>query len=100
VKLGLQIPSFTWPGGPEQIGPTLARIARTADEAVLAQIFRDHVLGNDLRVLLVRESENLPWRPRTRCRSVPLAAGDGVFRKARARDHPARDRIDRVVDQS
>jgi len=31
VKLGLYIPSFTWPGGPEQIGPTLARIARTAD---------------------------------------------------------------------
>jgi F420-dependent oxidoreductase-like protein len=33
VKLGLQIPSFTWPGGPEQIGPTLARIVRTADDA-------------------------------------------------------------------
>jgi F420-dependent oxidoreductase-like protein len=32
VKLGLQINSFTWPGGPEAIGPTLARIARTADE--------------------------------------------------------------------
>ena len=33
MKLGLQIPSFTWPGGPDQIGPTLARIARTADDA-------------------------------------------------------------------
>jgi len=33
VKLGLQIPSFTWPGGPEAIGPTLARIVRTADDA-------------------------------------------------------------------
>jgi F420-dependent oxidoreductase-like protein len=32
VKLGLQIPSFTWPGGPEAIAPTLARVARTADE--------------------------------------------------------------------
>jgi F420-dependent oxidoreductase-like protein len=33
MKLGLQIPSFTWPGGPPEIGPTLARIARTAEEA-------------------------------------------------------------------
>jgi F420-dependent oxidoreductase-like protein len=33
MRLGLQIPSFTWPGGPEQIGPTLARIARAADDA-------------------------------------------------------------------
>ncbi|MDP9341561.1 MAG: LLM class F420-dependent oxidoreductase [Actinomycetota bacterium] len=33
MRLGLQIPSFTWPGGPEQIGPTLVRIARAADDA-------------------------------------------------------------------
>jgi F420-dependent oxidoreductase-like protein len=32
VKIGLQIPSFTWPGGAEAIGPTLARIARQADD--------------------------------------------------------------------
>jgi F420-dependent oxidoreductase-like protein len=32
VKLGLQIPSFTWPGGTEAIGPTLARVARQADD--------------------------------------------------------------------
>jgi F420-dependent oxidoreductase-like protein len=32
VKLGLQIPSFTWPGGTEAIGPTLGRIARQADD--------------------------------------------------------------------
>jgi F420-dependent oxidoreductase-like protein len=31
VKIGLQIPSFTWPGGDASIGPTLARIAETAD---------------------------------------------------------------------
>ena len=31
MKLGLQIPSFTWPGGDAAIGPTLARIAETAD---------------------------------------------------------------------
>ncbi|MHB8459316.1 MAG: LLM class F420-dependent oxidoreductase [Candidatus Limnocylindrales bacterium] len=33
MKLGLQIPSFTWPGGPAAIGPTLGRIARAADDA-------------------------------------------------------------------
>jgi F420-dependent oxidoreductase-like protein len=33
MKLGLQIPSFTWPGGAAEIGPTLAEIGRTADAA-------------------------------------------------------------------
>ena len=33
MKLGLQIPSFTWPGDEAEIAPTLARIARTADDA-------------------------------------------------------------------
>ena len=33
MKLGLQISSFTWPGGGEAIGPTLARIVETADQA-------------------------------------------------------------------
>src|SRR5512132_4023500 len=32
MKFGLQIPSFSWPGGPEAIGPTLARVAAQADE--------------------------------------------------------------------
>ena len=43
MKLGLQISSFTWPGGTEAIGPTLARIVRTADEAGFASIWvMDH----------------------------------------------------------
>jgi F420-dependent oxidoreductase-like protein len=33
MKLGLQIPSFTWPGGAPEMGPTLTEIARTADSA-------------------------------------------------------------------
>jgi F420-dependent oxidoreductase-like protein len=33
VKIGLQIPSFTWPDGNAAIGPTLARIVESADEA-------------------------------------------------------------------
>jgi len=43
VKLGLQIPSFTWPGGTEAIGPTLARTARLADDIGLDSIWvMDH----------------------------------------------------------
>jgi F420-dependent oxidoreductase-like protein len=43
VKLGLQIPSFSWPGGTEAIGPTLARIARQADDIGLDSIWvMDH----------------------------------------------------------
>jgi len=30
MKIGLQIPSFTWPGGPPALGAKLAEIARTA----------------------------------------------------------------------
>jgi F420-dependent oxidoreductase-like protein len=33
VKIGLQIPDFTWPGGSARLGPELATIARTADDA-------------------------------------------------------------------
>ncbi len=43
MKLGLQIPSFTWPGGTPAIGPTLAAVARTADEAGFASLWvMDH----------------------------------------------------------
>src|SRR5256884_2799183 len=33
MKIGLNIPDFTWPGGPAKLGSTLAQIARTADQA-------------------------------------------------------------------
>ena len=43
MKLGIQIDSFNWPGGPQAIGPTLARIARTADEVGFDSIWvMDH----------------------------------------------------------
>jgi F420-dependent oxidoreductase-like protein len=32
MRIGLQVPSFTWPGGTAVIGPRLAEIARTAEE--------------------------------------------------------------------
>jgi F420-dependent oxidoreductase-like protein len=43
VKLGLQISSFTWPGGAEAIGPTLGRVAGQADDIGLDSIWvMDH----------------------------------------------------------
>ncbi len=33
MRIGLQVPSFTWPGGEGAIGSRLADIARTADQA-------------------------------------------------------------------
>ena len=43
MKLGLQISSFTWPGGAEAIGPTLARIVRQADDVGFDSIWvMDH----------------------------------------------------------
>ncbi|MEO8228357.1 MAG: LLM class F420-dependent oxidoreductase [Chloroflexota bacterium] len=32
MKIGLQIGSFTWPGGAAEIGPTLVRVAKTAED--------------------------------------------------------------------
>ncbi len=43
MKIGLQIDSFKWPGGPSQIGPTLGRIARTAEDVGFDSIWvMDH----------------------------------------------------------
>jgi F420-dependent oxidoreductase-like protein len=45
VKLGLQISSFTWPGGDTAIGPTLADIVRTADDVGFDSIWvMDHFI--------------------------------------------------------
>ena len=43
MKIGLQIPNFTWPGGPAEIAPRLAQIARTADDLGFASLWvMDH----------------------------------------------------------
>jgi F420-dependent oxidoreductase-like protein len=43
VKLGLQISSFSWPGGAGQIGPTFGRVVRAADDAGFDSIWvMDH----------------------------------------------------------
>lgn len=43
MKIGLDIPSFTWPGGPAEIGSHLAEIASTADEVGFSSLWvMDH----------------------------------------------------------
>ncbi len=43
MKIGLQLPSFTWPTGPGRIGGTLADIARAAEMAGFASLWTmDH----------------------------------------------------------
>jgi F420-dependent oxidoreductase-like protein len=43
MKIGLQIPNFTWPAGPAQLAPKLREIAQTADEGGLASLWvMDH----------------------------------------------------------
>jgi F420-dependent oxidoreductase-like protein len=51
VKIGLQVPDFTWPGGPARLGADLATVARTADDAgfeliaVMDHFFQIGVVG-------------------------------------------------------
>jgi F420-dependent oxidoreductase-like protein len=58
VKIGLQIPDFTWPGGPARLGADLAGVARTADAAgfefisVMDHFFQIPVVGPAKREML------------------------------------------------
>ncbi len=43
MRIGLQIPSFTWPGGAPEIGPKLMRIGRSAEAAAFSSLWvMDH----------------------------------------------------------
>jgi len=43
MRIGLQVPSFSWPGGAREIGARFAEIARTADDAGFASFWvMDH----------------------------------------------------------
>src|SRR4051812_4728170 len=43
MRIGLQVPSFSWPGGAAAIGARLAEIGRTADDAGFASLWvMDH----------------------------------------------------------
>ena len=48
MKIGLQIPKFTWPGGDAAIGSKLAEIGRTADQGGFASLWvMDHFFQLD-----------------------------------------------------
>ena len=43
MRVGLQVPNFTWPGGAAAIGPKLAEIARTVDDSGFSSLWvMDH----------------------------------------------------------
>lgn len=45
MRFGLQVPRFTWPGGPSELGPRLADIARAAEEAGFTSLWlMDHFI--------------------------------------------------------
>lgn len=58
MKLGLQIPDFTWSGGAARLGPTLTEIAQTADGCgfeylgVMDHFWQIHVIGDPEREML------------------------------------------------
>ncbi len=58
MKIGLQIPDFTWPGGPAELAATLARIGGTADQAgfdsisVMDHFFQISMVGPPEREML------------------------------------------------
>ena len=58
VRLGLQIPDFTWPGGPRRLGADLATVARTADDvgfefvSVMDHFFQIGMVGPPEREML------------------------------------------------
>jgi F420-dependent oxidoreductase-like protein len=54
VRIGLQVPRFTWPDGAQGIGPKLAEIGRTADEAGFASLW---VMDHFFQIGVVGEAE-------------------------------------------
>lgn len=55
MKIGLQVPSFTWPGGPAVIAPKLAEIARAADDAGFYSLW---VMDHFFQISMVGPAEN------------------------------------------
>ena len=100
MKVGLQITSFTWPGGPEAIGPTLARIVRDADEAgfdsiwVMDHFFQIRGVGRTEEPMLEGWTRSASW-PRHSTRgpgsgSWSAASTTATRRCGRRRDDPRR----------
>lgn len=55
MKIGLQIPNFTWPGGPAQIARTLSQIARAAESAGFYSVW---VMDHFFQIGMIGPAEN------------------------------------------
>ena len=55
MKIGLQIPNFTWPGGAPGLGPKLAEIATTAEAAGFDSVW---VMDHYFQIPMVGRAEN------------------------------------------
>src|SRR5205085_7858113 len=55
MRIGLQVPSFTWPGGTAEIGARLAQIGRTADDAGFYSLW---VMDHFFQIGMVGPPEN------------------------------------------
>ena len=55
MKIGLQIPNFTWPGGARELGPRLAEIATTAEAAGFDSVW---VMDHYFQIPMVGPAEN------------------------------------------
>ena len=55
MRIGLQVPSFTWPGGTAEIGARLAEIGRSADDAGFYSLW---VMDHFFQIGMVGPPEN------------------------------------------
>jgi F420-dependent oxidoreductase-like protein len=55
MQIGLQVPSFTWTGGPAELASTFRRIAQDADQAGLASLW---VMDHFFQISVVGPAEN------------------------------------------
>jgi F420-dependent oxidoreductase-like protein len=55
MKIGLQVPNFTWPEGPARMGSKLADIARAADEAGFYSVW---VMDHFFQISMIGPPEN------------------------------------------
>jgi F420-dependent oxidoreductase-like protein len=55
MKIGLQLPNFTWPGGPAGLGARLADIARAADDAGFFSLW---VMDHFFQISMIGPPEN------------------------------------------
>ena len=88
MKIGLQIPSFSWPGGDAAIGPTLARISENADAVgfdslwVMDHFFQIRGVGRPEEPMLEGWSALAFMAAHTKTATLGLMVGGVHYRQA------------------